>query len=50
MEELRSSVWSSETLVAGMAHVSQQPKRMLVKAEHEADKELVEQLQTLKVS
>lgn len=50
MEQLRSRVWSSETLVAGMQNVSRQPKRLLVKAEDEPDQELVEQLNYKKLS
>lgn len=40
MERLRSSVWSSETLLEGMKKVSSQPSDF-VKAEDESDQELV---------
>lgn len=39
MESLRSSVWSSETLVQGMKEVTSQPTDFLVKDE-DADPEL----------
>ena len=35
MEALRSSVWSSETLVQGMTQVTSQPWEFLVKDEDE---------------
>ena len=50
MERLRSSTWSSETLVAGMKNVSAQPEKLLVKAEDEPDQELVDQLHAMKAS
>lgn len=43
MESLRSSVWSSETLLSGVNHVSQQPDGLLV-TKNEEDADLVEQL------
>ena len=43
MESLRSSVWSSETLLEGMKNVSAQPDNFLAKVEDESDQELVDQ-------
>ena len=44
MEALRSSVWSSETLLEGMNHVASQPGDFLAKAENEPDQELVDEI------
>lgn len=44
MEQLRSSVWSSETLLLGVKHVSQQPDGLLMMTKNEEDAALVDQL------
>ena len=45
MEALRSSVWSSETLIDGVNHVTDQAKDFLMKKETESDKELAAEYQ-----
>ena len=40
MEALRSSIWSSETLIDGVKHVASQAKDFLMKKEPESDDEL----------
>ena len=47
MEALRSSVWSSETLVQGIGHVSKQPVGFLAKTEE--DIELVDEYHVLRL-
>lgn len=45
MLALRSSAWSSETLVEGMKHVTSQPSEFLAKQEDEPDNDLVNEFQ-----
>ena len=45
MEALRSSVWSSETLIDGVNHVTDQAKDFLMKKETESDEELAAEYQ-----
>ena len=46
-ESLRSSVWSSETLLQGATEISQQPCGLLCKDEHETDDALVEEYRVI---